>query len=110
MNQKLLTVTFALLAFSGCAANQQWIRATPEQRKVMFENNWNSTIGKPFVPYSSTILNVGVISNDKREYIIKQLNECQIALLIDEKNSILISWHYVSEQRKCAEYFYSPGA
>ena len=41
----------------------------------------------------------------KREYIIKQLYECQIALLIENEGSILLSWRYVSEQAKCAAYY-----
>jgi hypothetical protein len=97
----------ALLA--GCAANQQWIDATPEQRKVMFESSWNSRIGKRFVPYEATFVSVTDIQGGKREYIIKQLRECRIALLIENEGSILLSWRYVSEQAKCAAYYYAPG-
>jgi uncharacterized protein YcfL len=103
----ILTVLFLL---TGCAANQQWINATPEQRKVMFESGWNSSIGKRYVPYETTIVSATEMQEGKREYIIKQLSECQIALLIKNEGSILLSWRYVSEQAKCAAYYYAPGA
>ncbi len=76
----------------------------------MFENGWNSTIGKRYVPYKATVLNVTDMQDGKREYIIKQLSECQIALLIENEGSVLLSWRYVSEQAKCSAYYYSPGA
>ena len=111
MVRQLTFVTLGvLLVLAGCAANQQWINATPEQRKIMFENGWNSAIGKRFIPYETTILSVTDTQNGKREYIIKQNSECKIALLIENESSILLSWRYLSEQAKCAAYYYTPGA
>ena len=108
--QFALAILIVLFLLAGCAANQQWINATPEQRKVMFERVWNSRIGKHFVPYQTTIVSATEMQEGKREYIIKQLYECQIALLIENEGSILLSWRYVSEQAKCAAYYYAPGA
>jgi hypothetical protein len=99
-----------ILVLTGCAANQQWINANPDQRKVMFENGLNSYIGKRFLPSKPTILSVTDMQDGKREYIIKQLYECQIAILIQNEGSVFLSWRYVSEQAKCAAYYYSPGA
>lgn len=103
-------LTAIALVLSGCAANQQWVNATPEQRKEMFESGWNSNVGEHFVPYESTILSVTDMKDGKREYIIKQLNDCQIGLVIESEAKVLRSWRYVSEPAKCWAYYYSPGA
>jgi hypothetical protein len=113
MNYRIATVTISVLALLGCAANQQWVDATPAQRKVMFESGWNAQIGKPINmerTYKSTVLSVADIEGGKREYVIRQLSECQIALLVNNHSSVLLSWRYVSQQAKCAAYYYSPGA
>jgi hypothetical protein len=110
MNQrffKLFTVIFILM---GCAANQKWINATPEQRKVIFESDWNSNIGKPYVPYKTTILSVTDVQDGKREFIIRQLNDCKIGLLIENQGNVLLSWRYVSDPANCSTYYYTPGA
>lgn len=68
----------------------------------MFENGWNSNIGKRYVPYGSTLLSITGVVDGKHER--------KIALLIKDERSVLLSWRYVSEQAKCAAYYYSPGA
>ncbi|RYX79981.1 hypothetical protein EON83_30490 [bacterium] len=103
-------IFLATILLSGCAANQAWINATPEQRKIMFENWWNGAVGKPFEVYPPIVLRSADLKDGRHEYIIKQHVACQLALVVEDNTKILLSWRYISDQAKCAAYYYATGA
>lgn len=113
----LVTVLAVAVLLSGCAANQQWIDATPEQRKVIVESGWNGRVGKPFdverlyrFAPNGPLESKKTLDGGQVEYVLRQLYTCRIGLVIEQTTNVLLSWRYVSPPENCTEYYYSPGA
>ena len=101
-------VTAALL--SGCPAAPLVARAlsTEEDRRDRFEKGWNSDIGAVRdVPryHKEVLLETRNVTPGATEYVIRQKYECRIGLLVDNHTSIIRSWRYVSDPRKCWVYY-----
>lgn len=113
MRPPLLVPLLLSVVLAGCAANQAWNNATPEQRRGMFEAHWNGQVGKSFDVhglYKGAVVSVAELGSGKREYVVKQLRECRIALVVQTEGSVVLSWRYASEQAKCSAYYYATGA
>lgn len=113
MPSRLFVHLVAAFALSACAANQTWNDASPEQRKAMFEARWNAQIGRYMDLEGldrAIVVSKSEESKGKRTYIVKQLSQCKIALIVRTEDGVVLSWSYVSEQSKCAAYYYATGA
>ena len=70
--------------------------------KETFEKNWNSTIGR-YRDIPRDYQEALVETRTATEYVIRQKQECQIGLLVNNSDSTIIAWRYVSEPKKCWE-------
>ena len=101
---RAIGVGVLIAMLSGCPAVPIVYRAlsTEAEVKETFEKNWNSMIGRyRDVPrdHQEALLETRAAT----EYVIRQKQECQIGLLVNNADSTIIAWRYVSEAKKCWE-------
>lgn len=80
---------------------------TESGRRDRFEHSWNSAVGEfRDVPrwHKEVLLETRIIDASTTEYVIRQLERCQIGIAVNAR-LIIQSWRYVGDPKDCWIYF-----